>query len=370
MNKLCIIYNFAQQYREGIFRLLDKEYNCIWFFGENNTDIKGLDTSILKYVTILPTRHLNHTPLYFQKGIIKILWRKDVSTYLMLGELYCISTWFLLIFRKLFKPKKKVFLWSHGWYGKETLLRKIIKKIFFKLSDGVFLYGNYAKNLMIKEGFDANKLFVVHNSLMHSKQISIRKTLTKTDIYRKHFNNNNPNIIFIGRLTFVKHIEELIEAIAILKREGHDFNLTIVGDGEMRKQLEQSTIDKGLNKNIWFYGGCYNDYINAQLIYNAELCVSPGNVGLTAIHAMTFGCPVATHNDFPYQMPEFEAIKDGVTGTFFEYHNVNSMTKAILSWHIKHLNDRESVRNACYKEIDTYWTPEWQIKVFKKAIGN
>ena len=35
--RVCIIYNFAQQYREGIFRLLDKEFDCDWFFGNNIT---------------------------------------------------------------------------------------------------------------------------------------------------------------------------------------------------------------------------------------------------------------------------------------------------------------------------------------------
>ena len=56
-------------------------------------------------------------------------------------------------------------------------------------------------------------------------------------------------------------------------------------------------------------GECYSEETNAKLIYNADLCVAPGNIGLTAIHVMMFGCPAITHNDFKWQMPEFEAIK-------------------------------------------------------------
>ena len=47
---MCIIYNFAQKYREGIYSLIEREYDCHWVFGNNKTDIKGLDTSFMKSV--------------------------------------------------------------------------------------------------------------------------------------------------------------------------------------------------------------------------------------------------------------------------------------------------------------------------------
>lgn len=85
----------------------------------------------------------------------------------------------------------------------------------------------------------------------------------------------------------------------------------------MRKQqLQQQVKSYNLANNIWFYGACYDEIKNAALIYNADLCVSPGNVGLTAMHSMVFGTPVITHNDFKWQMPEFEAIEPGKTGDF------------------------------------------------------
>lgn len=46
-------------------------------------------------------------------------------------------------------------------------------------------------------------------------------------------------------------------------------------------------IRERVDKNVWFYGSCYDEQTNAELIYNADMCVAPGNVGLTAIHAMT-----------------------------------------------------------------------------------
>ena len=60
--KLCLIYNFAPRYREGVFRLIDREYDCDWYFGNNDTDIKGLDLSILRCVELLRNRVVGKAP--------------------------------------------------------------------------------------------------------------------------------------------------------------------------------------------------------------------------------------------------------------------------------------------------------------------
>ena len=46
--KLCILYNFAQHYRSEIFQLLDKEYDCDFYFGDKYLDVKKMDYSLLK----------------------------------------------------------------------------------------------------------------------------------------------------------------------------------------------------------------------------------------------------------------------------------------------------------------------------------
>lgn len=51
MQKICVIYNTAPRYREAVFRAIDKEYDCDWYFGKTKSDIKEMDTSLLKNVT-------------------------------------------------------------------------------------------------------------------------------------------------------------------------------------------------------------------------------------------------------------------------------------------------------------------------------
>lgn len=365
--KLCLIYNFAPHYRESIYRLIDQEYNCDWFFGNNTTNIEGLDLSILKHVGILQNRVFVRSPWYFQKGVLKLIWQKEYFTYFMLGDVHCLSTWLFVLLVKWIYPHKKVYFWSHGWYGKETVLKRIAKKVFFNLVEGIFLYGNYAKGLMLKEGFSAERLFVIHNSLDYDRQLSLRNKLVKSNVFLQHFGNNCKNLIFIGRLTIVKKLDLLIRALKKLNETGDKYTLTLIGDGDQKENLKMLVEKSHLDKNVWFYGACYNEEINAELIYNADLCVSPGNVGLTAIHSMMFGTPVATHDNYPYQMPEFEAIHEGETGTFFKYNDVDSISEKIANWFTLAPN-REKIRQNCYREIDNNWTPQYQIMVLKENL--
>ena len=48
-----------------------------------------------------------------------------------------------------------------------------------------------------------------------------------------------------------------------------------MGDGEIRQSLEVEVVKHQLQDNVWFYGSCFDEKINAELIYNADLCVAP-----------------------------------------------------------------------------------------------
>ena len=125
---------------------------------------------------------------------------------------------------------------------------------------------------------------------------------------------------------------------------------------------------KDLSKQIWFYGSTYDEKELSGLLYNADLCVAPGNIGLTAMHAMVYGCPCISHNDFTRQMPEFEAIKEGVTGSFFQYGDTDNLASCINNWFSLHINDREVIRKNCYKEIEEHWNPHVQFDIIKHTI--
>ena len=347
---------------------MDKTFNCDFVFGDSMGDVKKMDYSLIHgNITETHTKRLLGG-WYYQPKVISQLW-KSYDYYILLGETRAISTWLFCILARLFCPRKKVFFWSHGWYGKETNLERIIKKILFHLPNGgVFTYGNYARELMISEGFDPNKLYTIHNSLAYDKQLEIRIALSKSNVYQEHFKNEDPNLFFVGRLTPIKKLDQILRAMSLCQKNDHYYNLTFIGGGQEYENLVSLSKELGLIDRVWFYGPCYDEKELSTLIYNADLCVAPGNIGLTAMHSMVFGTPAITHNNFPYQMPEFEAIKEGVTGSFFEMDNIESLATTIIAWFDNNKYRRKEVRKACMEEIDNEWNPYYQIEVLKKGL--
>ena len=86
------------------------------------------------------------------------------------------------------------------------------------------------------------------------------------------------------------------------------------------------------------------------------------------MHSMVFGTPCITHNDFKWQMPEFEAIKLYKTGCFFNRDDVEDLAERIDEWFRVNGKDRNMVRKSCMEEIDDEWNPYFQIEVLKKNL--
>ncbi len=365
--KICMSFNLLSLYRRSIYTMIDCEYDCDWYIENIETNIKTFPDKDLKRVFRM--RNIKIGSFYWECGLLNLLW-KDYDTYFMLGATRNITLFlFCLLNKILFTKKKRIYFWTHGYYGKESCLELFFwKRPFLKLPDGIFTYGDYAKRIMVKDGFDEKRIFPIHNSLDYDTQLDLRKSTKPSDIYIKHFENNNPILLFIGRLTPVKRLDMLVEAISLLKDKGLMYNLVFVGDGTERNALESLVVSKNIQSQVWFYGECYDEAENAKLIYNADLCVAPGNVGLTSIHSMMFGCPVLSHNNFSLQMPEFEAIKEGKTGSFFEYGSVTDLSEVISKWMTNNEGRRDEVRKNCYDEIDSRWNPYYQMEVIRQHL--
>lgn len=366
--KIAMLFPYAPAYRESIYRKIDESFDAEWFFcGNAQRPLKLWDYSILKNthsdsseVTIKGNvRYIkNFNPSLFEKFDVVIF----------PGNIRNLSYWKLLFFNKWRHRRPKMIMWTHGWYGRESHLQSVIKRYFLSKADYILLYGEYAKHLMEQQKFHSSKLIVIANSLDYDKQLALRQQMRISDIYKKQFGNNNHTVIFIGRLTFEKRLDMLLDAIKALRNVSLNLNAVFIGDGEAKEELIMHAEELRIDESVWFYGACYDEKSNAELIYNADLCVSPGNVGLTAIHAMMFGTPVITHNNFPYQGPEFEAIKVGITGDFFNMGSVKSLAGAINNWFSVNNYSRDDIRSNCFKEIDEKWNPYAQLSTLKSIL--
>ena len=71
----------------------------------------------------------------------------------------------------------------------------------------------------------------------------------------------DPLIVFVGNLVPVKGIDVLLDALAVLAREGTKCQAAIVGEGSLRPKLQSRIETLGLTGRVWLAGGCPQDQL-------------------------------------------------------------------------------------------------------------
>ncbi|MBD5627789.1 MAG: glycosyltransferase [Desulfovibrio sp.] len=101
-----------------------------------------------------------------------------------------------------------------------------------------------------------------------------------------------PVIIAVGRLEKEKNLPLLMEACALLRRRGRDFNLCLAGRGSQRESLERLAKDAGMEDHVFFAGYQRNPY--ALMARSAVLALSSNREGSpnVLVEALSLGVPV------------------------------------------------------------------------------
>lgn len=365
--KLCCYFNYAPLYRKSIYQKLDQTFDVQFYFGkevyENGrvSGIEKIDYSIFK-----------NKPIEFENKTLfrKFAWRtksiflafKKYDTFLITGDFVFSYIPLILLCRLL---NKRIYGWGHGVKTNDGKMR-IFTDFMYKNLTGFFTYGEKGKNRLIELGYLPDKIHVIYNSL--DGPIDEKKIDYGSLVYADHFKNRYPVILFIGRLTPQKQLDWLIKAHGELNRSGLKCNLMIIGDGVAKQDLVSLSTKEGYANQVWFYGKCYDDNLNSEFIYNADVCVSPGNVGLTALHSMKYGVPAISHDDFESQGPEFETIVPYSTGILFKKGSYIDFYQSIKEWFVYAEKRKEEIRHNCYAMINEKWNSDNQIRIIKEVF--
>lgn len=106
-------------------------------------------------------------------------------------------------------------------------------------------------------------------------------------------------LLAIGRLDAGKNHRELIEAFALIADQVPDWNLRIVGEGALRRELQEHIAMLHLEARVQLIGSTRNildEYLNAQLFVSPSLYES---FGLVVAEALIHGLPVVGFADCP-----------------------------------------------------------------------
>lgn len=370
MLKVAIIYHMWPHYRRAVMEALDSSERIQFLFVGSAEPFEGIvhvDPAVVKQFQRAP--FIAKKQFVWQPDAIKLAATGQLDALIFLGNPNFISTWVAAwIARRRGIP---VLFWEHGWKRREGKLKTKLRLLFFGLADRLLVYAPRAKSLGVAAGYPGDRIDVVYNSLDFAAADRLYKSISRgelNDVNPACFfeERDCPIIICTARLTKACRFDLLFEALEILKAQGTRCNVLLVGDGPMDAPLRDLAAARGLP--VHFFGSCYDEKILSQLLYRSTVTVSPGKVGLTAMHSLMYGTPVITHDNDDEQMPEVEAIQHNLTGARFKHNDPASLAKAIATWIDPEVN-RSVVRSNCRNEIATRWCPEVQAEIIEQSIS-
>jgi glycosyltransferase involved in cell wall biosynthesis len=174
---------------------------------------------------------------------------------------------------------------------------------------------------------------------------------------------DDPTIIYVGRLSRAKRLNHLLGAFQLIKMEIPNAKLWIVGDGYLLKKLERTA-----SNSIKFFGYIpENDKIT--LMKKSWFLVNPSireGFGLNIIEANACGTPCIA-----YDVPGLkDSILDYKTGVLVNPQNVNSLAvmikKLILDNELRYKLSKNAIKYSTQFDWDK--TAQDMFRIFKKIL--
>lgn len=256
--------------------------------------------------------------LWWEKGQVAAVWCGDHNAYVLEGRVYTVSAWVAGAVGKL--RGRRVLLWGHGWKRPEDGLKRKLRLGFYRLVDGLMVYGDQARELGISYGVPQEKIRVVYNSLYSGKQ------LPETSV-RGSKPGERPVLIYSSRLTSRHRLDLLAEALRDWP-EAQKPLVVVVGEGSERPRLEGVFDQAGVDAE--FLGAVYDFDRLKELYSGADLALSIGGAGLNVIQALGFGVPVLAEAGHRDSSPEIEAVVESETGRYYEAGSATSLREVLL----------------------------------------
>lgn len=136
----------------------------------------------------------------------------------------------------------------------------------------------------------------------------------------------NKKVLAVGRLTYQKGFERLIEAWSLLNGKYPNWKLFIVGDGEKKEELEQLVVDSSLQDSV-FLKAPVKDM--EQLYREASVIAMTSRyegLPMILLEAQAYGIPIVS---FKCQCGPADIITDGKDGFLVPEGNIPMMAEKL-----------------------------------------
>jgi glycosyltransferase involved in cell wall biosynthesis len=191
----------------------------------------------------------------------------------------------------------------HG-IEKLNLLRKLVSRLVLSHAHSIRIVGQRLAQRLVKEfGIEEDNIVLVPihvdvSSMELEAQAGTPK-IQELENLRRQFNAryvNRFNILSVSRLVPIKNIPMLIEVIAHLKESFPQVLLHIVGEGPLRKELQNLIDKRQLSEHVIMHGPLFN--VELGVFFAQSDCFVLGSdyegYGMVLVEAATAGVPIVT----------------------------------------------------------------------------
>jgi colanic acid/amylovoran biosynthesis glycosyltransferase len=177
-----------------------------------------------------------------------------------------------------------------------------------------------------------------------------------TDLFtppQQRLSNSIPIILTVARLHWIKGLEYVIEAMAVLRERGIKFEYHIIGDGDDYKRLYFAVHQLNLTDCVFFHGKQSQSFVNEYLAKADLFIMYSLDEGFcnSVLEAQAMGCLTIVSNH-PALM---ENVLDGETGFVVASRNSNALADSVEN--VLNLPSKEAERicgNAMKRVKETY----------------
>lgn len=236
------------------------------------------------------------------------------------------------IINVLTRKREKVIISERNMisYYNRSFIKKIIIKYNAKKADKIVsLSAGVKQDLIDNFGISPNKIKVIYNSCNKDNLITTEKSTIKK--MKEVINTSNINIVNIGRLHNQKGQWHLIKAFKLISDKYKNAKLIILGQGDLRKQLEELVAKLDLSDKVIFCGYLKQPHIfmeKADIFAFSSVVEGLGNV---LLEALAFGKAIvstdcyygpreilAPNTDIKKLCTEYEEAKYGILSPNFK----------------------------------------------------
>jgi len=331
--QIAILTNVIPQYREDMYHRLIEHYgSSLHIFCQNKIpglNLKTVHGHFPHHLTQLKYLSLKNEKLAWQwLPCIKVL--KEYDVIFVYGNIRVISNLFYSFIFRLFG--KKVVIWGqYQTAGANKLLQKI-RLWWWAQFNYVFLYTE-TEALKYKKKYPHTKLVIGMNNGLNQEEIAnaSKQALKKGLANWLESQGLQKKRLFLScaRLDKKNQYGLFLECLPEIINMYPDIIWCVIGKGDEETNLKKRAKELGINSNIKWVGAVYDQVKLAPWFLSSVALIHPGAIGLSLLHAMGYGLPVITHNNYNQQMPEISALKNGVNGLLFDYRKNESLIAAV-----------------------------------------